>query len=378
VTVPAPPRREEPLPSLVRNVPVIRGAAIALVILNHSVSFSLGIAGILTARPPGWPAWRSAFELLVLGLSQQCIPAFFFASGFFMYRFSRTWPAARASARSIATRYLLWSIPGYVVIAIATRSFDARAVAISLLDRGPYYGTYWFLVVLFQLSLAAPLLARWVDRSPRTALLSCLALQLTVSAVFYVRAFGGWVTEPHFVLWRVPFLLAGMLVSARSEDVVRWLVERRRKVAAVALLCQVLPLAESVAWGLWRGDGSVTSFLFGLDKLTITIAAIAAVAWSLTLRSEPSPVRARLSTLGMSSLAILLASDLFFAATVRVVWHAGHWAGLPASPPGVAPPYMTSFWLAPLLFVAGLLGPLVAAGAVERLFGKPARRLLFG
>lgn len=365
-------------PSLVRNVPVIRGAAIALVILHHSVEFSLGIAGILALRPADWPLWQSMAELAVRALAPQCIAAFFFASGFFMYRFSKTWSAAWASARTIAFRYLLWSIPGYAVIAVVRGKLDLTAAALSLLDEGPYYGTYWFLVVLLQLSVAAPLLVRFVNWSLRGATVSCIAIQLAASAFFYSRALQGEVSESRFVLWRAPFLLAGMLVSARSDEVVRYLAARRRMVAGLAILAQLLPIAESVLWGRWRGDGSPSSWLYGLDKLTLVVAAAATLSWALTIRSEPSPARSRLSSLGMSSLAVLLASDLFFFATSRVLWHAGEWMGLPPPLAGAAPVYMRSLWVALPLFAVGLGGPILAARIVERLLGKPARRLVFG
>jgi hypothetical protein len=169
-----------------------------------------------------------------------------------------------------------------------------------------------------------------------------------------------------------------MLVSARSDEVVRYLAARRRMVAGLAILAQLLPIAESVLWGRWRGDGSPSSWLYGLDKLTLVVAAAATLSWALTIRSEPSPARSRLSSLGMSSLAVLLASDLFFFATSRVLWHAGEWMGLPPPLAGAAPVYMRSLWVALPLFAVGLGGPILAARIVERLLGKPARRLVFG
>lgn len=371
---------EPTLPSIVRNVPVIRGAAMALVILNHSVLYSLGVVGVLDSRPPDWPGWRWAIELVVFSLTEQSIPAFFFASGFFMYRFTRSWPAAKASAKAIARSYLLWAVPGYVLLAVLHRHVDLRATVLSFLTQGPYFGTYWFLLCLFQMSLLAPLLVRWVGRSPGTVLAATVGLQLAASAILYVGTLRGTydVAQVRIVVFRMPFVLLGMLVSAHSDQVVRFLVARRRQVAFLAAAAQLLPVLEGVAWGHVRGDGSPTLWLYGVDKISLVLAAAAALAWSLTLRSDPTPVRGRLTSVGMHSMAILLASDLCFMATARVIWHAGAWLGMPAPAPGVAPTYMRAVWMCLPLYAAGMLGPLVIADAVERALGKQSRKLLFG
>lgn len=353
-------------PSIWRNIPAIRGAAIAGMVVTHSIEFSLGVAGILDDRPAGWPRWQTAIEVVGRALGPQCIPVFLFASGFFMYRFSRTWSAAWGSARSIAVRYVMWSLPGYLFLLLVERETGLAEVILSFLTKGPYYGTYWFLVLLFQLSLAAPLLARWVDASPRSAVAFAVGLQLIASAHYYWSIAHGVEPAWRFVLWRLPSFMAGMIVSARSDDVAGWLHARRGTVAILLVLSQLALVAESVLLS------------YAQDKVSLVLASALLLAWSLPRPARSGRVRAWLATLGMNSMAVFLASDLLFAATVRLVWHAGAWLGLPAPPPGVAPAYMRTVLVAVPFLLAGLAGPLLLASAVERLLGKPARRLVFG
>jgi len=76
-------------------------------------------------------------------------------------------------------------------------------------------------------------------------------------------------------------------------------------------------------------------------------------------------------------MAVLLASDLFFMATGRFLWHVGTWLGLPPRCLGGARVHADHRHLHP---VPGGRpgGALAVAQGVERLFGKPARRLVFG
>jgi hypothetical protein len=336
-------------------------------VVTHSIEFSLGLSGVIDRRPADWPAWQSGVELVGRALGPQCIPVFLFASGFFMYRFSRTWSAAWASARGIAIRYAMWALPGYAFLLLVQRKIGPGDALLSFVRTGPYYGTYWFLVLLFQLCLVAPLLARLVDASLRSAIGLAVAVQVAATAHLYWSVAHGLDPAWRFVLWRLPFFLLGMIVSSRSDRVVAWLVARRRRLAALAIASQGALVVECLLVGV-----------YAQDKVTLVVGSLLLIAWSLTLAPRKTLPRAWLADLGMNSMAVLLASDAFFAVAGRLLWHAGEWLGLPAPPPGAAPAYMKTIALAVPFLIAGLAGPLLAARLVERLFGKPARRLVFG
>jgi surface polysaccharide O-acyltransferase-like enzyme len=366
------------LPSVVRNVPVIRGAAIAAVILDHSVEFTLAVSGVLAAPPPDWPRSEMLAALAVRSLAPQCVAAFFFAAGFFAFRFTSGWPAARTGARSIALRYALWAIPGYAYVAWVQRGVDWKGMAVSFLTAGPYYGTYWFLVVLFQLTLLAPLLARLVRRSTAWAIALCVVAQAITTALSYWEVAHGDVANSRVVLARIPFFLAGMLVSAHADTVVRAVLPHRTWIGWFALAAQGLMVAEAVLVGRWLGDGAPRTWDLGMDRLSMVIGDVAVIAWAITLPAREGRVRALLTRLGVGSLAIFLAGDLFYTVGHRLLWHLGVWAGLPKPPPGAVPVFLHSVWLAPIFVALCLIGPLAAAAAVERLLGKPARRFIFG
>jgi hypothetical protein len=131
-------------------------------------------------------------------------------------------------------------------------------------------------------------------------------------------------------------------------------------------------------WGVLRADGSPRSWVYGDDKLAVAFGTLALLAWWVARPVRRTRAGAWFDALGTQSMAILLMSDLWFYAMAPLFWHIGEVFGMPKLPPGVVPGYMRSLWIMGPFLIAGLAGPLLTAKAVERVFGRAARRFVFG
>jgi len=128
----------------------------------------------------------------------------------------------------------------------------------------------------------APLLARWVDASWRTALASCFAVQAVACVHHYWSLAQGAEPAWRFVLWRLPSSCGDdRLLALRPGG---WLAGGApHSPARGGLLSQLVLIAECVLLGRWFGDGSVGSWTYAQDKVAIVLSSTALLAWSLAL-----------------------------------------------------------------------------------------------
>ena len=108
-----------------KNINALRGLAICLVVLHHAtgtVFYLRQPAGDSSPLGPG----EIAVQVICRGLSQVCVPAFLFASGFLLYRFCRSWRSAWGGIKPLAGRYALWSLCGYAAGQIGRASCRER------------------------------------------------------------------------------------------------------------------------------------------------------------------------------------------------------------------------------------------------------------
>jgi hypothetical protein len=253
---------------------------------------------------------------------------------------------------------------------------------VSFLKGGPFIA-YWFLPLIIELLLLAPLLVRACDRWPRALLGLGIALQAALIAAYYVETTTGW-TSPflssHVVYMRLPFFLYGVLFSRRAEGILALLEPRRRALGWVALVLAASTCAEAVALGFIAGDGSPASWgrvTFTSESLSLHLLELAFVAWAISAPSVATRLRARANDVGLRSMSILLLSDPVLILFVTGLWQAGRFAGV-ALAPGVPPGYMLNAWWLPMATAAGVLVPIWVQHATERALGKRVGSFLFG
>lgn len=350
-----------------KNFAVLRGVAMVLVVLAHAW---VPVAGFIVAGPsrPNRIALYAGQALVEI-----CVPVFVFVSGFFMARFSSTWPTARAGARLVLGRYVGWTILHYVLYLSFGAKLDPWTTlryAITGGDRG-----VWFLVLLVQLYILTPLLVPWVKAHPRRAVAFAAVLELLHSGTYYLRAAGleAWVHR-EFVFLQLPFFILGILATGRGDQLVAALAGRRRQLAAATIAAfTALLLEQALLHRLFPGTH------FFPETLTVTIAAGVAILWGFAADSRPSPAREALNHVGMRSLGILLVHGYALRGCVSILWHFERVLGLTSRPRAEAPLWVFGqAWAVVPLFAVSLGVPLLLVHLVERAAGKRVRTLLFG
>ena len=354
----------------------MRGIGIVLVALNHA---SMGAFGVLREAPKvvGLSAIQVVVEVLAKSLTPVCLPLFLCASGFFTYRFSSTWTLAAGNARRILQRYLLWSIPGFVVVlALANHPLDWNDTLSTFVGGGPW-PTYWFLILLVQLSLLAPLLAKLVARAPGLALGLAILLQVGAIAVASLAAMGHAVLPSHLVVLHLHFFLAGMLLSARGASLVTWVVAHRPLVGVLLTVLGLASCAESVWLGDVFGDGSPGSFVYAGERVSLQLFAVVLILFIAALPSSTGPWHKALDWVGLRSLAVLLMMDPAVRLTTAALWHVDQILFGVVRQDAVPPAWMLNVALVPVLFVVAIGVPIATFHVIDTRLGKGVRAFMF-
>ncbi len=250
-----------------------KGLAIALVVFGH-------VLGGVLAR--GWvdASWRQVYDFVYLFH----MPLFFMVSGFFCIEAMRRSPthAFLAQVGSIAWPYLLWDVLIRMALVPVIGVFMLQAPTVSWsewLTRSLLGGQSWFLWTLFVMQVALiP-----VSRLPVWLL---LLVSIAVSCFASLESLGSIAG----VLWYLPFLLVGALLSPALQR--------------LTLAGAGWPLLAALA--VFLGMGLALAYGWTSYKLVLLVCGIAgSLATIVVVQCLHQPMLATwLARLGMASLAI--------------------------------------------------------------------------
>jgi len=363
-----------------KNIGVLRGIAMFLVVFQHSTHWVFSIRRITLETQP-MSALEGLLEVTGRALSPVAMPAFLFVTGYFVARFSASRPAAWTAARRMAVRYAFWTIPGFAFFALRDHRFDVQEALYAFVTGGPFI-SYWFFPLIVVLLLAAPALVRACDRWPRAMLGLGLAIQATLVIAFYVEMHTGWSSRflfNHAPYMRLPFFLYGVLFSRRADAILGALSRHRRALAVTVAVLAAATVGEAVAIGSTARDGSPAAWgevAFNFDGFFLHLLQGAFVAWLISVPSRETRFRAAAQEVGLHSMAILLLSDAVLIVCMTGLWQAGYLFG--PLQPKIPPAYMLSPWWLPLIAAAGVVVPVLVQRGAERVVGKRVGNLLFG
>jgi surface polysaccharide O-acyltransferase-like enzyme len=361
----------------------LNGVAILGVILFHATGF--GFTAMFSwahrYRPVMSPNYDEIGTLTyyALRLVEQfvvfSIPAFLFVSGFFVSvlagRRARVDPRAIvARIRSLLPPYLLWSLVVLAAAAVQGRILPpARYVA--LIATGATGPNYYYVPLLIQLYLVAPvivLLAKW---NWKVLLAVTATLHVVVCLLQYVVVLGldipvlttvaialpKWLFVVH-VFW---FTL-GAVVGFEQPLFRSFLTDTRWVWPACAICLLILGVAEWELLLRWSGSAWRENRVTLIDGLY----AASFIFTFLAFADVRLPFSQLLASLGGKSFGIYLIHGLAMDYVARSLYHVAPWI------------LGRQLLFQPIILVAGLLVPLLLMEAVRRSPVRSVYAYVFG
>ncbi len=366
-----------------RRLLLLNGLAILSVLLYHAAGWGFTAMfswphRYLPVQSPNFDQAGSAAYFALRVFEQLCvfsIPAFLFVSGIFAaFSFGRAregypWRTVASRLSTLIIPYLVWSAALMLSLLLQGRGLSIGQAATMVLT-GSVNPAYYFVPLLVQLYLLAPLLTATARRRPAVLLAVTGALQILVYLIQYPLAIGtdsALITGlaqllpkwffPMRLFWFSFGIVAGLNIGRFKEVVTR----RTWALLGAAAVLLVLGVLEWEA--LLRASGQ--PWIDNRETLVDGLYAGALVLGFLGL-GEPSRRLAPLATLGALSFGIYLVHAPVMELLARGLYHLAPWV------------LSQQALLLPAIGLVGLVVPLLLMAVVKR---SPLRRLspvLFG
>jgi peptidoglycan/LPS O-acetylase OafA/YrhL len=346
-----------------RQFPALRGVAILLVVLNHSITLSLEAVRKYGYSMPsgveryGWVALKE-FGLIA-------VPTFLFLSGCFLAYALRgkelkaAYKTVWSGLRYIVAPYVIWSLVFYVMLYFLDRTIFPWPEYIKHLLVGYPYN---FVPLLIFFYLLAPVLVRVGGRYPWLVILAFGLYQLFLANVLKPGllgfAFPDWARyfalpglRLSLAIWGIYFPL-GTVYSLHSKSLLPRLAQARWLLAAAAV----------AAYGL--------AALHELSFVEFPLAELLCPVFVMLLfplvKRESIPFAQHLEQIGKNALGLYLTNLITLSITLAIV-------GMLL--PGL---FGLLLLLIPALFIITIFAPRLLIAALARLPIPAAQRYVFG
>ncbi len=371
---------------MTRRVFLLMGLAIFAVLLSHAAGWGQIAMVNWTDRyrpvtVPNYDAVGSLSWDIIVFIRQVvvwAVPAFLFCSGFFVAYAARgsrgmyNWKMARSRVTDLLIPYAIWSVAWFVADALEGKTYALGEYVSRLITGKADGGSYFFIPVLCELYLLAPLIVLMAKTKPKQLLLAAGLIQLIGFGVQYTQFFGvavpssiSWVISSWlFFMWATYFAL-GLVCGFHGERIKQALVQHKRLLMGSLLLFGFIAIFEAEA------IHSLTQAQFDVRYVPFTFSAwfysIAFLLAFLVFDNIPVPFQAKLNMLGSKSYGIYLVHMRAISYVARIIRQIARW--------------MLAYQLvlfSPLMLIVGLAIPLLMINFVVR---TPLRRYyghLFG
>ncbi len=363
---------------------VLNGLSILAVIVFHAAGWGLvalyAWAGRYAEATGLAPAPLDSVALQALRVIEQAvsfaIPAFLFVSGYFMAfatpRAKRTvgWDVIWVRIRALLIPYLIWSVLVLLLAALEGRIDTPRGYLVRLLTGGAN-PAFYYVPLLIQFYLLAPLLIVWAKAHPWLLLAGSLLLQSLI-VLSYTPSLWRWeigtagdyadFVPKWFFAVRIFWFSLGIVTGFHLAKVKGFAVRYRH--ALLALLAALFVVGVVEWQGIQRATGDPLlghreTFVDMFYALALLLCFIgfekAAIPWSRTLRR-----------LGERSFGIYIVHSPVMEYTARLTYR--------FAPALLQQPLV----FVPLIIAAGLAVPLVMMETVNRSPARPYYKWLFG
>lgn len=312
--------------TVVRRLLLLSGLGIVAVVANHAAGwgdvamfwwtdqYRPGVT-VPNFDQLGSPAYY--FLTLLWTLSVFSVPAFVFVSGFFIAYAARSgeqtslWKVVGKRVLYLLIPYLIWSavifLGEWLESCRSACRLEAGAVYLEKLLLGTANGAYYYVILIVQLFLLAPLLTGLARTRPRLLLFGCALIQLH----YHVSSYCRWldvdacsVASLDFLLFRVHlFIFAlGIVFGLNLTQVKPALRRIRRLLLAAVVIAAALVLLENRLIMLWTPVKMVARS----NLLSANLYGIAIILSFVAFETLPLPGSRLLSQIGTRMYAIFL------------------------------------------------------------------------
>jgi membrane-bound acyltransferase YfiQ involved in biofilm formation len=277
---------------------LLNGLAILAVVFNHASSYIyLSMFWWTTSyrqvTVPNYDQLGSAAYYGVVAIQQLTlfsVPAFLFVSGFFVAYAARgksggfSWKTVQGRITGLLWPFLIWSTVLLLLEVVQTGKVGTPLDYIRRLLTGDIIGAYYFVPLLCQFYLLAPLIVKIAKQHPVALLIGSAALQFGISIwlvylqinhrEFYTGLFSnGWL-----FIWQVFYFPLGVVVGFRWSTVRPWLARYKWILVVLAAAFGLLSIFENEWIQLAMGatpDWQAMTVSSRLYALTFILAFVA-------------------------------------------------------------------------------------------------------
>ena len=375
-----------------RQIPFLRGVAILAVVANHTTGTGLGALffwahSYRDGNPPylGEYGTLTYYSLSTIGqLALFSVPAFLFISGYFIAYAARgeratlSWKIVRTRVSSLLWPYLIWSVVAYAwqlfqgALLKGSEGYSLGEFLMRLVT-GSVMDAYFFVPLLIQFYLLAPVIVRLAKQRSGLVLAVALALQLSVGTIWYLHMSGVVLSRGLqvvlewgillFVHWALFFPL-GTICGFNAGRIGQWLSRHKRLLLSVAILLGVLSVLETLALHHLQTDilgRSQEAWLKGYVWKFSTIAySVAAILAILSLSRRVNWFTTLVERIGSKSYGIYLVHPIVIQVVATFLRFVAPWLG------------SQQWLLQPIVFVAAVGLPMLLMELVSR---SPVKKL---
>ncbi|MCL5999495.1 MAG: acyltransferase [Chloroflexi bacterium] len=362
----------------------MNGLAILAVVCNHAAGWGYTAMFWWTNRyrsvsVPNYDQLGSFayYVLLVVKrLTLFSVPAFLFVSGFLItYAVMGNppvlkWKTVRVRLGTFLTPYLIWSLTIFAADFVQGAHYSPTEYLTWLLI-GKAVDAYFFVPLLCQFFLLAPMLVPLAKYHWRLLLIAAALVQLATISLQYLHTFGvngsaldslllltsGWL----FLRW-ASFFVLGLVIGFHLDACKQWLTRMKRVLLASLIVLIVLALLEPQLINMLTGEdwsGSLLPITTNLYAVTFILTYLAFDTITVTFSNV-------LSIFGSKTFGIYLLHPTLLELTARLVYHIAPWML----------EYQFLFQL--VLVICGLGVPILFMTAIAKSPTRRYYRYLFG
>ena len=353
---------------MTKKLLLLNGFAILVVPLHHATSYGLQAMFFWTNRylpvsVPNFDQMGSIQYYVTMTIRQLdtfAVPAFLFVSGYFISIMARgerdniSWNVVLPRVKILLIPLILWT---------AVRNLLLLQVPNSLDD---VLNPYTFLLLLIQLYLISPFIVPLAKKRWQLLLIVAAIFQLGVQTIKYLSLIGveyqgqellAVLTPRWFFLTQQPFWFPlGLVIGLHLSSFNTWLGRVKRPLFFATILLGAAAVAEYL---IATGSNSEAWDNPSYAGYTRTFYILALLLWYLTIDEKKLPFSNSISKLSTKSLGIYLANIPIIYMVAVIFWR-------------FTPLLLgKQFFYQGLLYLAGLLGPILLMEVIRR---SPARR----